>query len=174
MSDWVTLAGILRTRGNKGEVVVENLTTGPDRFLELRTLTLRNPQGEAVRELQIEDAWDHQGVTILKFVGVDSINAAEELKGHSLAIPEAARRQLPGDEFFINDLIGCEVVEPARSLRHGKVAAFHEQAGGTGLLELDNGMLIPVAKSICTKISPEQKLIEVTLPEGLSDLNRNS
>jgi ribosomal 30S subunit maturation factor RimM len=45
---------------------------------------------------------------------------------------------------------------------------------GTPLLEVETSLgeiLIPLALDICTKIDPAQRRIEVTLPEGLRDLN---
>jgi 16S rRNA processing protein RimM len=172
MAEWIALGGIVRSRGNRGEVVVDDLTTGPARFLEVRRVSLLDAGGSVLRELEIENAWSHQGATILKFRGIDTISEAEELRGKMLVIPASSRRTLPEDEFFLDDLIGCEVVEAGGPRQYGRVAAYHEQPGGTGLLELETGMLIPMAKSICRGINPAERRIEVNLPEGLADLNR--
>lgn len=44
--------------------------------------------------------------------------------------------------------------------------------GGTPLLELESGLLIPFARAICTEIDPQGRRIVVQLPEGLKDVNR--
>ena len=110
-SDWVILAEIVRERGNRGEVSVNDLTTGPDRFIELGTVTLLAP-GDVVRgEFEIEEAWNHNGFTILKFKGIDSINDAEKLRGLRAAIRQSQRRVLEAGEYFFGDLVGCQVVD---------------------------------------------------------------
>jgi ribosomal 30S subunit maturation factor RimM len=52
-----------------------------------------------------------------------------------------------------------------------------EGVAGTPLLVVDtkNGeLLIPLAEDICTRIDPAARRIDVTLPEGLRDLNRGA
>lgn len=174
-SDWVILAEIVRARGNKGEVAVNDLTTGPDRFNELGSVTLLGPDDAVKREIEIEEAWEHNGFTILKFIGVDSISEAEALRGLRAAIRPDRRRPLEPGEFFFGDLVDCQVVD-AKNIEvvYGRVAAVHDQVGAQGLLELEDGMLIPFVKDICVGIKPEEGRIEVNLPDGLVELFRES
>lgn len=172
-SDWVILAEIVRARGNKGEVAVNDLTTGPDRFLELGSVTLLDRSGAPKGDVEIEEAWDHNGATILKFQGVDSISDAEALSGFRVAIAPSRRRSLEPGEYFYGDLVGCQVVDANNQTLYGRVAAVHEQGGASGLLELEDGLLIPFAKNICVGIKPQEGRIEVLLPDGLVDLFRN-
>ena len=174
-SDWVILAEIVRARGNKGEVAVNDLTTGPDRFNELGSVTLLGPDDAIKREVEIEEAWEHNGFTILKFKGIDSISEAEALRGLRAAIRPDRRRPLEPGEFFFGDLVDCQVVD-AKNIEvvYGRVAAVHDQVGAQGLLELEDGMLIPFVKDICVGIKPEEGRIEVNLPDGLVELFRES
>ncbi len=174
-SDWVILAEIVRARGNKGEVAVNDLTTGPDRFNELGSVTLLGPDDAVKREIEIEEAWEHNGFTILKFKGIDSISEAEALRGLRAAIRPDRRRPLEPGEFFFGDLVDCQVVD-AKNIEvvYGRVAAVHDQVGAQGLLELEDGMLIPFVKDICVGIKPEEGRIEVNLPDGLVELFRES
>lgn len=171
-SDWVILAEIVRARGNKGELAVNDLTSGPDRFTELGSVTLLAPDGSVLRDAIVDEAWTHQGFTILKFQGVDSISDAEALRGTRVAIRPSRRRPLAADEFFFGDLVGCQVIDANNQTAYGRVAAVHEQGGATGLLELEDGLLIPIAKSICVGIKPDERRIEVILPDGLLELFR--
>jgi ribosomal 30S subunit maturation factor RimM len=52
----------------------------------------------------------------------------------------------------------------------GRVSAWQE-GGGSGLLVVGDGLLIPFARAICVEISPAARRIAVELPEGLKDLN---
>jgi 16S rRNA processing protein RimM len=123
--------------------------------------------------MEVERAWMHGDHLILKFAGVDTISDAEKLAGAEVAIPFEQRAALGDDEYYQSDLIGCEVVDAnGRSL--GLVTDF-EETGGTPLLtvktHIGDDLLIPFAKSICTEIDPQNKLIIVNPPDGLVDLN---
>jgi 16S rRNA processing protein RimM len=172
-SDWVILAEIVRARGNRGELAVNDLTTGPDRFLELGSMSLIGADDAVKREVEIEEAWEHNGFTILKFRGVDSISEAETLRGLRAAIRPSRRRPLEPGEYFYGDLVDCQVVDAGNQTVYGRVTAVHEQGGPSGLLELEDGMLIPFVKDICVGIHPEEGRIEVRLPDGLVELFRN-
>jgi len=171
-SDWVIVAEIVRARGNRGEVAVNDLTTGPERFLELGSMSLIGDDDAVKREVEIEEAWEHTGFTILKFKGIDSITEAETLRGLRAAIRPSRRRPLEPGEFFFGDLVNCQVIDAKNQTVYGRVAAVHEQGGSSGLLELEDGMLIPFVKDICVGIHPEQGRIEVNLPDGLVELFR--
>jgi 16S rRNA processing protein RimM len=170
-SSWIILAELVRARGNRGEIAVNDLTTGPDRFTELGSVTLLGPDDAVKGDFEIEEAWDHNGFTILKFKGIDSINDAEKLRGFRAAIRPSRRRPLEAGEFFFGDLVGCQVIDAKNQTVYGRVAAVQEQ-GGPGLLELEDGLLIPFVKDICVGIKPEEGRIEVILPDGLVELFR--
>jgi 16S rRNA processing protein RimM len=119
--------------------------------------------------MEVEHTWMHGDHLILKFKGVDTISDAEKLAGADVAIPFEQRAVLAEQEYYQSDLIGCEVLDAAgRSL--GIVEDF-EETGGTPLLRVGKNLLIPFAKSICTKIDLDRKQITVILPDGLLDLN---
>jgi 16S rRNA processing protein RimM len=123
--------------------------------------------------MEVERTWMHGDHIIFKFKGVDTISDAERLAGADVSIPIEQRAPVPEGEYYQSDLLGCEVFDPTGRLL-GTVEAWQETAG-TPLLEVrtpdQKEMLIPFAQSICTKIDPEHRRIEVTLPEGLEDLN---
>jgi 16S rRNA processing protein RimM len=166
--EWVAIAVIARPRGNRGEVVVEPLTSQGDRYLGLRRVFLFGDGSQ----FEVESVWNHEGRWVFKFRGVDDISAAERLRGAEVRLPVAERRPLEAGEFYQADLIGCEVIDSASETPLGRVAGFQENAGGAGLLELEDGLLIPFARSICVEIDPARRRIRVNLPEGLRDLNR--
>ncbi len=172
--DWVAVALLGKPRGNRGEVTAVALSSRPERFNSLREVFLFG--GRALPELahepaEVEFTWVHQGVLIFKFRGVDSISAAERLAGAEVRIPRSERITLEPDEFFESDLVGCEVVERG-SESLGRVKGL-DDAGGSGCLVLESGLMIPFARSICVEIDPRARRIVVDLPEGLKDLDRH-
>jgi len=50
---------------------------------------------------------------IVRFDGVVDRDAAEELRGSIITIPDEARRNLDAGEFWTDDLVGLEAVSPA-------------------------------------------------------------
>jgi 16S rRNA processing protein RimM len=136
----------------------------------LREAWLFGASGEPVR-VDIESVWEHANRLVFKFRGIDNISDAEVWRGAELRVPAADRAPLDEGEFYYSDLIGCEVRDVKSGELLGVVAGIQE-AGGPGLLELDTGLLIPYATSICVKIDTAARRIDVSLPEGLRELNQ--
>jgi 16S rRNA processing protein RimM len=191
---FVTVARILRARGNKGEVAAELLSDFPERLPEIKEMFLRAESG-ARRAVVLREFWvdrNHPGKAVFHFEGIDSINDAEKLRGLEVEIPFERRAPVPSGSFFLTDLIGCSVFElvatasPASSspcslsqapALLGKVRDVYfpgEGQPGTPLLAVDTSrgeVLVPLAEDICTMIEITARRIEVKLPEGLRDLN---
>jgi 16S rRNA processing protein RimM len=166
-SEWVTVALLGKTRGNRGELTAFSLSSKPERFENLREVYLFG-SGE---KYEVEETWFHLRTLIFKFRGVDTISDAEKLVGAEVRVPLSERAPLEAGEYYESDLIGCEVVERGTGESLGRVAALQD-GGGAGLLEVGN-LLIPFSKAICVEIDPAAKRITVELPEGLKDLNRS-
>ena len=174
---YVTLARILRPRGLKGEVAAEILTDFPERLAHLREVWLSEGVGPP-RRIALRSCWLSQargGQVIFHFEGVDSITAAEPLRGLEVQVPLAERMPLPPGRYYVSDLIGCQIFES--DLRLGSVRDVQftgEDVSGTPLLVVETPqgeLLIPLADEICTRIDIAARRIEVVLPEGLRDLN---
>jgi 16S rRNA processing protein RimM len=166
LTDWVTVAILGRPRGIRGEITAVSQSSHPERFAGLRRVRLFG-SGE---EYFVEEVWDHKGMLIFKFEGVDSMDAAEPLRGAEVRIPPSERVELEPGEYFQSDIVGCELRDHASGRPIGKVTGW-EEYGGPPLLQIDGGrFLVPFVKAICVCIRPEEKLIEVQLPEGLEDL----
>ncbi len=193
----VTLARILRPRGRRGEVAAEILTDFPGRLTTLREAYLwdgTNPP----RRVSVRACWLHQQQAVFHFEGSESIADAERLRGLQVQIPLAERIPLPPGWYYITDLAGCEVWERDTSRRAttrlGVVrdvqflgassspsrgpftsASTRESVSGTPLLVVDTPqgeLLVPLAEEICPRIDIVARRIEVVLPEGLRELNR--
>lgn len=162
--EWVTVAVLGRARGIRGEITAFALSK-PERYANLREVFLF-PEG-APRE--VESAWFHDNRLILKFRGVDTMSDAERLTGCEVRVPRGQRLHLEAGEYFESDLIGCEVVERDGGASLGRVTALQD-AGCSGVLEVEGGLLIPFVRAICVAIEPEARRIVVDLPAGLKEL----
>jgi 16S rRNA processing protein RimM len=177
--NWVWLARIRRPQGRKGEVLAEILTDFPEKFSERRQVWLlpsNSVSASVAREIELANHWLHKGGIVLHFAGVDSISAAEELKGLVVAVPQAKRAALGADETYIGDLIGCVLVDVAgaEAVTVGEIENVDRSGGAAPLLVVRGArgeVLIPFAKSYLRGIDLEGKRVEMALPEGLVDLN---
>lgn len=165
--DWVTLAVLGKTRGHRGEITAVSFAARPERFDDLEEVFLF---GTGQRFL-VETIWWHNATLVFKFRGVDTISDAELLSGAEVRVPANQRAALDPGEYFQAELIGCDVIDRRTGESLGRVSAWNE-GGGSGLLVLEDGLLIPFARSICVEIDPAARRIAVELPEGLKDLNR--
>ena len=192
--EWVLVARILRPRGNKGEVLAELFTDHPSRLSTFQKLYLREGQKEP-RSVGLRNFWvdrNHPEHGIFHFENCASIDAAEKLRGLEVLISIGDRVAVPSGNYFVSDLIGCTVFEiPAATAKLASPACAMEEApgvigtvrdvffpgegaAGTPLLQVETPageLLLPLAVDICRSIDVTARRIDVTLPEGLRDLN---
>ena len=195
---WIVVARILRPRGNKGEVAAELLTDFPERLTKLKEVYVGAASGNAEpQRTALKACWlsqNHRGQAVFHFEGVNSINDAERFRGLDVLLPLVQRVELPAGQYFVSDLIGCSVFEssaeppivssspcllseaPAFLGTVSDVQIPGEEISGTPILEVETGqgeLLIPLAEDICKRIDIAARRIDVVLPEGLRELNRD-
>jgi 16S rRNA processing protein RimM len=160
----VTIAHLIRARGNKGELAAIPLS---GRLDQVRHVIIKDAP------MEIERTWIHGDHVIFKFKGIDSISDAERLAGADVSIPFDQRPQAPVGEYYQSDLVGCLVVDQSGRVL-GAIPGVQE-TGAAPLLQIrtqdGKELLIPFAKSLLVNIDLENKRIDVTLPSGLLDLN---
>jgi 16S rRNA processing protein RimM len=181
----LALARILRPWGRRGEVAAQILTDFPERLASLQCVLLCDGYNPP-RSVSLRSSRLHLGQAILHFEGVDSISDAERLRGLEVQVPLSERVTLPPGRYYISDLIGCAVWEhvaqdlPAclgtvRDVQgSGEVSSESAPQAWHLVVEAPAGdVLIPLAAEICTQIDLAARRIEVHLPEGLRELNRD-
>jgi 16S rRNA processing protein RimM len=169
---WLTLATVVKPRGNKGEVLVNLHTPDIERLREVHTISVFESKAAKPKELDVEDVWMHQDKAVVKFDGIDSISDADTLRGLDLCIPLSARRRPKEGEVFLSDLIGCRLFDKSEFLL-GTVVDVYEE-GAQVWLQLDtNEALIPwVPDFFPVQDIPNQRLV-CDLPEGLLEVNQS-
>lgn len=167
---WLTLATVLKPRGNKGELLVNLLTPDIERLREVQHVTCFETAAKPAA-LEVEDVWMHQEKAVVKFVGIDSIDAADTLRGLDLCIPMSARRRPKQGEVFLSDLIGCQLFD-SKDVLLGSVADVYEE-GAQVWLQLDRkDALIPWVTAFFPVIDIPKKRLVADLPEGLLEVNQ--
>jgi 16S rRNA processing protein RimM len=162
---------VARPHGLRGQVIVNPETDFvEERFREgAEFFALRHgvPLSLKVGSIRV-----HRGRPIVGFHGIDSIEAVAWLAGAELRVPAEALRELPVDQFYRHDLVGCRVTTTGgRDLV--TVSAVEGPRDGSYLVVRKAGheLLVPLAAEICVEIDAPQRRIVVAPPDGLLELN---
>lgn len=168
MVDHFEIGHIANTHGLKGELKVIPFTEGKSRYEELKKVLVEF-RGEW-KEYAIEKVRYQKEMVLLKLKGVDDIDTAEKLKNHSVWIPREDAKTLSENEYFIADLIGCEVFQGDEMI--GVVSDIFE-AGASDVYVIrrkgKKDLLLPALESVIQKVDVENKRMEVEIPRGLQD-----
>jgi 16S rRNA processing protein RimM len=167
--DWALLVAIgrvVKPQGRKGEVAVEPFSDRPDRFPALRGAWVPGPDG-APREVTVTGCWPHKGRFVLKLDGVDSIDAAEALRGLELRIDEGELETLPEGSYYHHQLRGLRVEDDA-GRPVGQVEDILETGGEAPVLVVRGPRgetMVPLATSFIRRVDIPGGRLVVAVPE---------
>ncbi|PUU91102.1 MAG: 16S rRNA processing protein RimM [Halanaerobium sp.] len=153
----------------QGEVRVKATTDIPERFFDLDTVYLK--RGDELKELEIEYIRFHKQFVVIKFFDINSINEAEKLKNYQVLIDESEKYLLPEDNFYVDDLIDCDVyLESDKYL--GKLIDVIDTSGTDIFLVKgqDKEYMLPASREMILEIDLENKKIIVDPIPGILDL----
>jgi len=120
--EWIEVGRIARAHGLHGEVRVSSSSDNPDRFVDGGTVYAVPGRSALARAAALPGAGEPTPVTlemesvrgtldspIVAFVGVDTRDQAEALRGYVLRVPASELPDLEDGEFYSFDLEGLEV-----------------------------------------------------------------
>ncbi|MFH0881836.1 MAG: ribosome maturation factor RimM [bacterium] len=165
----VLVGRIVKARGLRGDLKILPMTWRPDRFQEMEGVWAALPGGEE-RYLTFKRVRQEGGMVYARFADVVRRDLAEPLVGSELFIDEDDRYPLPDDRYYIDEVIGCEVV----CNRLGNLGHLQEvlETPANDIWRVTGPLgevLIPVIRDVIVSIDIKNRRIEVTLPEGLVD-----
>lgn len=153
--------------GLRGEVEILPLSFYLDRYLELRTVYVEG-EPKVVESAQIRGRR-----VVLKLEGIDDPRQVLfSLQGREFQIPDEERWELQEDQFYIDDLVGCEVWD-SREGKIGVVASILPAGNDLLSVRREGGkeVLIPFVKEFCVHVDREKRRIDTVLPPDLLDLS---
>jgi 16S rRNA processing protein RimM len=170
MNRFYDVGKIVNTHGVKGEVKVFAITDFPEhRFRKGSKLFLHLPHENTPPVLTIQSARQHKNTYIVQFNEFASINEVEKLKGGVLQVPWEERIELEADEFYYDDIIGCEVWtdegKPIGKIKEILVTG----ANDVWVVEANEGkdILLPYIDDCILEVDVAMKRVKVHLLEGL-------
>lgn len=167
-TEWtMTIGEIVAPFSRFGEIKVRIETDTPERFLELEQVCIRTHSGKATL-MEVESVRFHKGQALMKLRGVSSIDQAEQLRGSLVQVRQEDAVALSDNEFFVHDLIGCEVVTDSERTLGRVTQVLHGRANdvyvvGRGKEEI----LLPAIQQVIQRVDIGAKRITVSLIPGL-------
>ncbi len=162
----VLVGRVVKPQGRHGEVAVFPITDRKDRFPQLAHAFLP-AEGGGAREVRVERVFAHKGRFVVKLAGVDSIDAAEALRGLELRIAEEELAELPQGSYYHHQLVGLRV-EDATGAPLGVVAEVLETGGEARVLVVrgeQGETLVPFAAAFVRDVDLERRRLVVDRPE---------
>lgn len=157
---------IVSVFGIKGEIKVQPWCDGPEFLCGFDTLCYKS--GTPV---EIERSRVAKNIVVMKVKGVDTVEEAQKLRNRVLYID---RDDVELDEgcYFVQDLIGLEVVDADSGESYGKITDV-SQTGANDVYhitdEKGNVKLIPAIPEVVAETDIEGGVMKITPLEGLFD-----
>lgn len=169
MDDFLRVGVISSTHGIKGEVKVFPTTDDPNRFKKLKKVILDT--GKENIELEISSVRFFKNMVILKFKGYDDINDIEKYKGKDLLVTRENAVPLEEGEYFIYDLINCDVITEDGEEFGVLKEVLQTGANDVYVVTTKEGkeVLLPNIDDCVLNVDIENKKITVHIMDGLLD-----
>lgn len=161
----ITIGKIAGTHGNRGMLKLIPITDFPERFLEMKTITLERDGKQEV--YSITEASPYRRFILIRLAEVPDMTAAEGLKG---SLVKAAREELidlPEDSFYIFDIVGLQVFTAGGSHAGEIEDVIQTGANDVYVVKRVNGppVLVPALKKVIREVNIKEGRMVVDYPE---------
>lgn len=148
---------ITRPHGVRGGVKVESFMDSPYAFSAIKEVEINNVT------YKIEKAQTGEPL-VLKLFGIDSVEAAEKLRNAQIFIKKEEAPQPDEDRYYIDDLLGCDVLLGAKKL--GKLIDIL-QYGSADIycVSGEKNFMFPYVGEVIEKIDIDKKEILLNADE---------
>lgn len=172
MTEELTVGKLVNTHGIRGEIKVLSHTDFPEvRYAKGKKLLIVPADGSARIEVTVESAREHKGMFIIKLKEYNNINDVEKYKGSLITVPSTDLVDLPENEYYFHQIVGCEVyTDEDESKPLGTIKEILQPgANDVWVVKPAKGqdILIPVIDDVVLHVDIEAKRITVHLMEGL-------
>lgn len=120
MNNYICIGKILKPQALKGEVKIAPMTQDIYNYLSYEYLLV----GENQTKYIVDDCRIQNNFVIVKFKEINDANTAEKLRNSPVFVETKQLKELNDNEYYIQDLIGCEVISNDKSTVFGRVIAI--------------------------------------------------
>jgi len=157
------LGTIVGVSGVRGEVKIRPSRIGEDTLRAGLEVRLQFNDARPQQSMRIARVRRHKAQVIAALAEIGGVEDAQRAVGATVAIERDDVRLAP-NEYFDEDLVGCELVQDGR--RVGVVAAVRHYPA-QDVLELEGGALVPMVGAFIRGIDVGARVVDVELPPGL-------
>jgi len=145
------------------------MSDNPDRFKTGAELYLSSTaEGADARPVKLATSRPHQGRVLVRLSSTADRNAAEQLRGLYLLLPEPEAMALGEHENFAHDLIGLRVETTAGEPLGAIVEIVFTPANDVYVVRGEPGeVLLPATREVVRSVDLAARTMVVELPEGL-------
>lgn len=165
---YLQVGRIVSTHGVRGELRVQPWCDTPDYLCRFSTLYF---DGEGREGRRVRSCRPHGNITLLELEGVDSLEDANTLRGRILYM-DRTESGIGENEWFIEDLLGCRVVDEADGRLYGTLKEV-SQTGANDVWHIlasdGREYLLPAIPDVVRRVTPEAEEIAITPLKGIFD-----
>lgn len=169
MSDqYYTVGKIANTHGLRGELkIIPQTDFAEERFAKGSKLYIQ-AKGDRI-PVVIAKARPHKHTYIVQLVDYTDINQVEPFKGGTLQVAAEDRAPLPEDEYYYDEIIGCQVISDEDEVLGEVTDILVTGANDVWIVTPPEGkeILLPVIDDVILHVDTHSKKIKVHLLEGL-------
>ncbi|AWB44267.1 ribosome maturation factor RimM [Paenibacillus sp. CAA11] len=166
----LTVGKLVNTHGIRGEVKVLLSTDFPEvRFSPKSELMIIDPESGKQIKVTVEASRPYKQTYIVKFKEYGNINDIERYKGWDIKVPKDQSVELPENEYYFHEIIGCQVVTDEGETLGTIKEILRPGANDVWVVKLATGkdLLLPVIDDVVLDVNVKDKLVKVHLLEGL-------
>ena len=166
MKRFLEIGKIVAVQGLKGDVRVEPWCDSAEFLCEFDTLYF----DKGNTPVEIEKARPHKNIVLVKIKGTDTVEAAQMLRGKILYM-DREDVELDAGCYFVQDLIGLEVIDNDDGTVYGKLSEVKE-TGANDVYIVKNGekeYLIPAIPDVIISTDIENGKMLIHKLDGLFD-----
>ncbi len=151
---------IVGTFGVRGEVKLQPWCDSAEFLLPFRRLYIGGT------ERKVASSRVHKGMLIVRFEGVEDVNAAMELKDRIVTFAREDAKLSPGS-FFLADIIGAQVVDEARGPVGTLTEVLDLPAGRVYVVRGKEEHTIPAVPEFVLETDADAGIVRVRMIEGM-------
>lgn len=152
-TDLIQVATLGKAQGIKGEMKINLIGGDADKFAVYDKITV------GTKEFAIESFKSLTNGNFIKLVGVDDRNSAEKLTNSSVYVEKYIVPREDG-EYFISDLIGCEIIIDG-NIQGVLSDVLQTGAADVYVVKAAKPFMFPALKKVLKNINIANKVIEL-------------
>ncbi len=168
MQDYFEIGQIVNTSGLNGFVKVNLFTDSLTKIEEFEKVLIE--KDKKLIEYEIEKVRYNKNQALIKFKGIDTIEAAETFRNCFLKVHRSSEKQLPEDTYYIVDLIGLDVYLDTGEKLGTLKEVFPVASGNHDIYVVkteEKDVLLPAIGDVIKEVNIEENKMIVHLLNGL-------